>query len=335
MHGQSNVNPARLVCAGFDGLEVPAEFQDVLDRGIGGVILFSRNAGTPGQVRDLCLELRQRSPGPLVICIDQEGGRCQRLVDGFNRIPSMEEVGRNGLDEVRRIAGLIADDLIDVGIDLDLAPVVDVNSNPDNPVIGSRSFGADPSLVSIAAAEFIGVMQSRGVSACAKHFPGHGDTDLDSHHDLPVLAHDMERLRQIELPPFKAAIEAGVRAVMTAHVLMERLDHEHPATLSPLIIKSILRSDLGYDGLVISDDLEMKAIADRYPLPEAALLAVEAGVDLLLCCHEHDSQLAIIDALEGAVHSGRLESSSINRSIERIDGILMHRPDDDAIGARG
>ena len=210
-----------------------------------------------------------------------------------------------------------------VEISESLAPVMDVDSNPANPVIGPRSFGSEPGVVSVCGAAMIDAMQSRGLAACAKHFPGHGDTDLDSHHDLPVLRHGMDRIRQIELPPFEAAIKVGVAAIMTTHVVFDAIDPGVPATMSRAAIEGLLRGELGFEGVVISDDLEMAAIAESTEVGEAAIRTVEAGVDLLLCCHRPDRQRRVIDALADAVVAGRLTETRIDESIRRLE-VLFH-----------
>ncbi|MDI9411032.1 MAG: beta-N-acetylhexosaminidase, partial [Bacteroidia bacterium] len=231
---------ARCMCVGFHGHHVDDALADMLDRGVGGVILFARNVQSREQVRELCLDIKRRARGLVYIGVDQEGGRVQRLVDGFTAIPPMREVGRQGPAAAGRWGRAIARELRSVHIDLDFAPVVDVDSNPANPVIGERSFGTDPGTVSSCAVEFIQMMQLMGVGSCAKHFPGHGDTNKDSHHDLPVLPHTMERLGLTELPPFAASIQAGVASIMTAHVLFEALDPGVPATLSRRVVQGML-----------------------------------------------------------------------------------------------
>ena len=196
------------MCVGFHGHHVDDALADMLDRGVGGVILFARNVQSREQVRELCLDIKRRARGLVYIGVDQEGGRVQRLVDGFTAIPPMREVGREGPAAAGRWGRAIARELRSVHIDLDFAPVVDVDSNPANPVIGERSFGTDPGTVSACAVEFIQMMQLMGVGACAKHFPGHGDTNKDSHHDLPVLPHTMERLGLTELPRLDQTVAA-------------------------------------------------------------------------------------------------------------------------------
>ncbi len=306
------------MCVGFHGQTVSDELADMLDRGVGGVILFARNVGDRDQVRELCLEIKRRSNGPVYIGVDQEGGRVQRLTQGFTAVPPMRDVGQEGLASVGRWARVLARELRLVGIDLDFAPVVDVDSNAANPVIGNRSFAADAAVVSACAREFVHSLQLIGVAACAKHFPGHGDTNQDSHHDLPVLAHSMERLALVELPPFAAAIQAGVASIMSAHVRFEALDPDVPATLSPRVIQGLLRDELTFDGVVFTDDLEMKAIADRWPLGEAAVLALQAGADVALVCHEHIRQVEVHESLVAAATTGTLDPTRVFQSAQRV-----------------
>ena len=312
---------ARLVCVGFDGREPTEGLADLIDIGVRAVILFARNAGDREQVTETIRRIKSLSDDPILVCVDQEGGSTVRFQDGFSTPPPMREVGDEGLDRAGEIGRLLAEDLRPVGIDLNLAPVVDVDSNPANPVIGARSFGRDPEHVSRCASAFIQSMQGGGVAACAKHFPGHGDTSEDSHHELPVLAHSLERLERVELPPFRAAIEAGVAAVMSSHVVYEAMDPGVPATMSPLVIRGLLRERLAFQGVIISDDLQMKAISDHHEIGAAAVAAVRAGIDLLLCCHDLDHQLASIDAIAGGLESGRIDGDAVDASICRLDDL--------------
>jgi beta-N-acetylhexosaminidase len=281
--------PGQLLFVGFQGLQAPHLLLDCVRAGrIGGVVLFKRNLETPAQARELIASLHAAAPAaaPLLVAIDQEGGRVQRLRDPWTEWPSMRRVAERGDPAATAaVATALARELRDLGIALDFAPVVDVDTNPANPVIGDRSFGRTPEEVARHACAFIEALQAGGVAACAKHFPGHGDTDQDSHHALPRLDHDLARLRRVELPPFRAAIEAGVASVMTAHVLLPRLDPERPATLSPAAL-ALLREEIGYDGVVFSDDLEMRAVADRFPIRDRVLGALHAGVDALLVCSD-------------------------------------------------
>ena len=295
--------PGQLLFVGFDGTTVPPALAEWIAAGrVGGVILFKRNVEDPGQVRRLCEGLHAAAPAgaPLVIAIDQEGGRVQRLRAPWTEWPPMRRVGELGDLEARGAMGrALAVELGEMGIGLDFAPVVDVDTNPQNPVIGDRSFAREPARVAAHAAAFITAMQAAGVGACAKHFPGHGDTVSDSHLELPRLEHDLDRLREVELVPFAAAAKAGVASMMTAHVLFPRLDRRRPATLSPPIM-ALLREELGYDGVVFSDDLEMRAVADHFGVKERVLGPLEAGCDALLVCSQQDLAAEAIRLLEKA-----------------------------------
>ena len=293
--------PGQLLFAGFQGTELPRETAELLAQGrLGGVILFSRNIGDPAQVRALTTALHAAAPpdAPVLLAIDQEGGRVQRLRAPWTEWPPMRHLGeRDDLEATAAVATAIARELADLGIGLDFAPVVDVDTNPANPVIGDRSFSRDPSRVSRHAAAFITAMQAAGVAACAKHFPGHGDTLSDSHLELPRLEHDLDRLREVELPPFRAAIAAGVASMMTAHVLFPRLDRARPATLAPDVME-LLRGELGYDGVVFSDDLEMKAVADHFQPEPLVRGCLEAGCDAVLVCSQRDLTREALRLLE-------------------------------------
>jgi beta-N-acetylhexosaminidase len=264
--------------------------------------------------------------------VDQEGGRVQRFREPFTIIPSMRELGRmNDADCVRLAGQVMARELRAVNIDMNLAPVLDVDSNPANPVIGERSFGSDPEVVSRLGCAMIEGLQAReaasglhGVAACGKHFPGHGDTSIDSHFGLPRLHHKMDRLERVELPPFQAAIRAGVASIMVAHVLFEALDPKFPASMSAPIIGELLRKQMGFDGVVCSDDLEMKAIIDHFGIEEAVIRGAIAGIDLFCVCKDHDLQHRALDALIDAVERGDVKANRIAESNRRID-ILFDR----------
>ena len=293
---------------GFDGLAVSADAKALIrELGVGHVILFARNVAGPEQLADLVRELQSvaRDSGhdtPLLVAVDQEGGRVARLKEPWTVWPPLRAVGRSGSeDHARRMGEALAAELKACGIRLDFAPVVDVDTNPRNPVIGDRSFGDDPGLVGRLGVAMIRGLQDGGVAATAKHFPGHGDTEVDSHLDLPVTDHSRSRLEEVELPPFRAAIEAGVATVMTAHVLARELDDSLPATLSPLVVNELLRGQLGYGGVVVTDDLEMKAVATRWPPARVSVLAARAGCDLLAVCRSADAQ---VEAIEGLIRGG-------------------------------
>lgn len=284
----------RRLIIGFDGTTVTPELRELV-REIrpGGFILFARNVIEPRQVRDLNLALRDLLPAsdPLLLSVDQEGGRVQRVRTPATVWPTLRDVGAAGLPyEVARALGL---ELRAMGFNLNYAPVADVDSNPANPVIGDRSLGRDPLQVGRGAAAFTRGLQEVGVLACAKHFPGHGDTSTDSHLELPQIDRPEESLRRTELPPFAHTIAAGVASIMTAHVVFSAWDPDWPATLSPRIITELLRQGMSYGGLVITDDLEMKAVAGRYAVRDQVRRTLRGTVDLSLACHRAELQLEL------------------------------------------
>jgi beta-N-acetylhexosaminidase len=290
------------VFVGFPGHEPTPDLKALIrDYAVGGVILFARNVDSPEQVADLVREMQglARAAGhelPLLVGVDQEGGRVARLKDPWTRWPPLRALGALGSEEhARRFGGALAAELGACGIRLDCAPVVDVDTNPGNPVIGDRSLGDDPEHVGRLGAAIIEGLQSGGCAASAKHFPGHGDTSVDSHKDLPFVDHPRSRLEDVEWRPFRRAIAAGVATVMTAHIVVREIDPESPATLSRPVL-DILRNELGFRGVILSDDLEMKAVAARYPIGEAARRAAIAGCDAVLVCEHPDAQVAALEA---------------------------------------
>ncbi|HEY6212200.1 MAG TPA: beta-N-acetylhexosaminidase, partial [Vicinamibacterales bacterium] len=283
----------QVLIAGFDGHQVPAELRSIVKEfSLGGVILFARNVADPEQVAELAFEASRLSEVPLWVSIDQEGGRVARLKAPFTEWPPMATIGRSGDAALaERFAKALAAELRAVGVTLDYAPVLDVFTNPKNTVIGDRALGGKAADVARLGAAIVRTLQAEGIAACGKHFPGHGDTVADSHHELPLVEHPPDRLRAIEFTPFKAAIAADVASIMTAHVFVPSLDEQRPSTLSKRIVTDILRRELGFRGVILSDDLEMKAIASKYAVPSAAVMAVEAGCDgVLICTGDHDAQ---------------------------------------------
>ena len=310
----------QLVVAGFAGVTLPVELRAIArDFDLGGVILFARNVEAPLQVAEVAYEVKQLSDVPPWVSVDQEGGRVQRLRAPFTEWPPAASLGRRGDPElVERFGRALARELRSVGVTLDYAPVLDVHTNAANPVIGDRALSADPAEVARLGAVLIRALESEGVAACGKHFPGHGDTSLDSHQDLPVVEHEPERLREIELRPFRAAIEAGAAAIMTAHVLYPALDEAAPATLSRAVVSDLLRGELGHDGLVVTDDLAMGAIARHRAPVRAAVDAVGAGCDLLLLCEaDPAAQVAVIEGLIHAVEDGSLPVRRVEEALGR------------------
>jgi beta-N-acetylhexosaminidase len=284
----------QLIVGGFDGVDVPAAVLDSLRRGeLGGVILFKRNLPTIEAAHAACSKVVQAATleAPPFIGVDQEGGRVVRLPSPFLRLPAMRVFGDRGdLALARRAAAMVARQLAALGFNLNFAPVLDVDSNPENPIIGDRSFSSDPDTVARLGRAFVEGLQSENVMACGKHFPGHGDTSKDSHVDLPIVEHDKQRLDAVELPPFRTAALRGLAALMTAHVVYPGLDAGVPATLSHRICTTLLRNEIGFSGVLFSDDLEMKALADRMDVEKSAVGAIRAGCDVLLICRDLDLQ---------------------------------------------
>ncbi|HEX2870558.1 MAG TPA: beta-N-acetylhexosaminidase [Polyangiaceae bacterium] len=313
---------ASLFTVGFYGKSVTEDLSGLLARGVGGVIFFARNVGTPAEVLELNRELKRVAARPLLLAVDQEGGQVARLRQGFTELPPMRAVGATGSATLARELGmLIGRELRAVGFDMNYAPVLDIDTNPDNPIIAARSFGRTPELVTELGLALAAGLQEVGVAACGKHFPGHGDTSQDSHLELPKLPHAMARLEEVELAPFKAAAKAGIASFMTAHVIFEAVDAKYPATMSRAVLTGILREKLGYDGMVVTDDVEMKAIADNYGVEEAVLLGLGAGVDHFLCCHTAELAHRAIDAIVKAVQDGRLSQSVLDSATRRFGAV--------------
>jgi beta-N-acetylhexosaminidase len=290
---------------------------------LGGVILFSRNIEAPEQVVELAAESEALGrTTPAWVSVDQEGGRVARLKEPFTKWPPMATLGRAGTAGealAARFAKALASELAAVGITLDYAPVLDIHTNPRNPVIGDRALAERADDVARLGRVIIKALQEWGVAACGKHFPGHGDTSTDSHLELPLVEHPPDRLRAIEFEPFRAAIAERVAFMMTAHVLVPSLDAERPSTLSPLIVQALLRDELGFDGVILSDDLEMKAVSARYPVPESAVAAIRAGCDgILVCSGDVDLQARTLEALVRAVESGVISAARCDDAFLRL-----------------
>lgn len=321
----------RLMIAGFKGITPSEEIKHLIHTyQIGGVILFGRNIGTPEEILALtrALQAEAKSAGyevPLLISIDQENGVVRRLGDGTTIIPGAMLLGATHDPAHARTAGeLTGKELKALGINWNLAPVVDINNNPKNPVIGVRSFGEDPEQVSEFAKQSMLGMQESKVMTTLKHFPGHGDTNVDSHLDLPVISHDLERLHSVELVPFKNCIAYGADAIMSAHVYFPALETEAnlPATLSRSVITGLLREELGFDGVITTDCLEMDAIAKGIGTVSGSVKAVQAGVDLVMVSHRHQWQEEAIVKIAEAMETGAIDETQVDHSIERINRMI-------------
>lgn len=315
----------QLFIFGLGGREVgPVPKAHIAKRFAGGFILYDKNVRDPAQVAALTTglqKLAQETPNaiPLFIAIDQEGGIVARLRKGATVLPGNLALGATRSKALAEKAGeLTAIELTAVGVNINFAPVMDINTNPNNPVIGVRSYGESPDLVTELGTAYIRGLQRNGVLATAKHFPGHGDTNVDSHKKLPVVTHDKKRVNAVELTPFRAAIETGVAAIMSAHILYPALDAEVPATLSYPILTRLLRQQLGYDGLIITDDLEMKAIDDQYDTGKAAVLAIRAGADIVLITSTLAKQQRAYTAIRQAVRRREISEIRLNESVRRI-----------------
>ncbi|TFB24496.1 beta-N-acetylhexosaminidase [Filobacillus milosensis] len=313
---------------GFKGVTASDEIKYLIrEYHIGGVILFGRNIGTPEEILNLTreLQLEAKNAGyerPLLICIDQENGAVRRLGEGATIMPGAMLLGATGKPELAYEAGKVTGrELRALGINWNLAPVVDVNNNPLNPVIGVRSFGEEPEKVADFASEAVRGMQESGVMTTIKHFPGHGDTNVDSHLDLPVINHGMDRLERVELVPFKACLEKGADTVMSAHVYFPTIEPEQnrPATLSKRVITGLLREKLGFDRVVTTDCMEMDAIAKGIGTPQGGVEAVKAGIDLVMVSHLHDQQEKTIELIVESIKNGDISKEHINQSLTRIN----------------
>jgi beta-N-acetylhexosaminidase len=310
---------------GFVGTEPPEWLRRRLGEGLGSVVLYARNIVDPDQVAALNAALAAESPN-ILIAIDEEAGDVTRVEAhrGSSRPGNLALGAADDVDLTAAVARHLGEELRALGITLNYAPDADVNSNPNNPVIGVRAFGSEPDLVARHTAAWIRGLQSAGVAACAKHFPGHGDTAVDSHHDVPMIPADRARLDACELPPFRAAIDAGVQAIMTGHLLVPAIDPHQPATLSHAVLTGLLRNELGFRGLIITDAIEMQAVARRYGLAGATVQALAAGADAICVGGEDAGEevaTALRDAIVAAVRDGRLSEDRLAEAASRVAAI--------------
>jgi beta-N-acetylhexosaminidase len=317
----------QLLVAGFWGTTPSPEIIDLIrNYRIGGIILFSRNVQDAQQVLELTqrlqtIAIRAGHRVPLLIAIDQENGMVQRLGRGTTLFPGNMALGAIGSEQVvYNVAQATGRELKALGINMNLAPVVDVNNNPVNPVIGVRSFGEDPHQVARLAAAAVKGYRAAGVISDLKHFPGHGDTAVDSHLALPTISSTLEQLEAIELVPFKTGIEVGADSVMIAHISFPAVNHQEalPASVSPAMVRGLLRERLGFDGVIISDCMEMNAVAETIGTERAAVMALRAGVDLVLVSHTYARQLGSIEAIQLALQGGDLSPEVVQRAAERV-----------------
>ena len=318
----------QLLIGSLPATTIPAELRSLArEFQLGGVILFARNIEGPEQVAELSHDVQALATDmPLWVSVDQEGGRVARLRAPFTAWPPMAVLGRSGDPALAsRFAAALAAELRAVGITLDYAPVLDIHTNPTNPVIGDRALAEDAAMVGTLGAAIVRGLQDNGVAACGKHFPGHGDTSVDSHDELPIVEHPPDRIRRVECVPFREAIRADVAFIMTAHLLVPSLDEDKPATLSPRIVRGLLREELDYNGVIVSDDLEMEALAKTYSAPEAAVQAIAAGCDGVLVCRARaqnrgqdiEVQASVLEALVHAVEDGTIPYKRLEDALSR------------------
>ncbi|MFD0674185.1 beta-N-acetylhexosaminidase [Cohnella sp. GCM10027633] len=310
----------QLFMCGFEGYEPTEGIEGLVkEYGLGGIIYFRRNLRDAPQVEALSAKLQSSAGVPLFIAIDQEGGMVVRLEEGVTVMPGAMAQGAAGNAELsREAAKLSGAELRNVGINMNFAPCLDVNNNPLNPVIGVRSYGEDAAHAARIGIAAIEGYRAGGISAVAKHFPGHGDTSADSHHELPVVPHGVERLNEVELYPFREAIAGGVDAIMTAHVVFPAFEPDQvPATLSRKILTGLLREQLGFGGVIVTDCLEMNAISETIGVARGAVEAIKAGADLVLVCHRLERQKAALEAVLEAVLTGEIPEARIEESAKR------------------
>ncbi len=316
------------LAVGFEGETIPEEYRQLIrEYQVGNVILFKRNVKSPEQTRRLCDELRalviEETGIPPYIMVDEECGSVSRLADIGVKTPCAMAIGATGdPGNARTVARIIGRELRKLGINMNLAPVLDCLTHPDNMVCGNRCFAVSPEDVSRYGIAYIEGLKEAGVTGCGKHFPGHGDTATDSHLALPTIHKSLAELEHNELVPFRAAISAGVGAIMSAHIVFPALDSGCPATVSRPILTGLLREKLGFDGLIISDGMEMKAVFDLYGIADGTLRALKAGVDIALVCHSAEQAAEAMDGFERAYSDGVLSEENLETHYQRI---LRHK----------
>jgi beta-N-acetylhexosaminidase len=312
-------------CIGFSGTGLTEEFRRLVrEYKVGNVILFSGNLESAEQARVLCNEIQElvkaETGYPAFICIDQEGGPVVRLPQGMVNVPGAMALAASGKTEnVSEAARITAAELGRIGVNVNLAPVLDINSNQNNPAIGNRSFSPQAEEATAFGVAAVKAYNEAGLMCCGKHFPGHGDTSVDSHLDLPLVNRSLEELKRRELVPFKAAIDAGIPAIMTTHILFPKIEEKKlPATMSDIILKGILRQKLGFKGLIFSDGMEMDAVKKFYGVPHGCFLALSAGVDIVFICHESPDMEVSLGEINSAFEKGRFDAAEFDASVERI-----------------
>lgn len=313
----------QLLIVGFKGTFLNDRTKSYInDLKVGGLILFDRNIESKGQIIGLVEEIKGSNAEediPLFLCIDEEGGSISRLPKEYRRLPDPFQIGEtNDVDIAFQFGQLLGNRVKGLGLNLNFAPVLDIHSNPDNPVIGKRAYGTNPERVSDIGLEVAKGIRNSSIIPAVKHFPGHGDTSTDSHLELPIIDKSLEELRNFELIPFEDAIENNIEMIMMAHILLPSLDKDYPATLSKKIVHDLLRDEMGYEGVIVSDDMTMGAIVNNFTLEDACIDFLKAGGDILLVCHGEDNPRIVFDKIIDAVEIGELSMEEIDEKVYRI-----------------
>lgn len=312
----------QMILAGVSGTTMDANAKQLISQlHVGGIIFYKYNFDTPAQTVQLVNQLKAKNSSslPLLLGVDQEGGRVTRLPGGLVNFPPNKQIGQvNNPDFSYKVGTLLGHEVKEFGLNLDFGPVLDINSNPTNPVIGDRSFGNNPKIVSRLGIQTMKGIQSQNVIPTIKHFPGHGDTSVDSHLELPVVNKSLKELKELELIPFERAIDQGADVVMVAHILLPELDKNNPASMSKAVMTDLLRKQLSFTGVIITDDMTMGAITEHFDIGKAAVESVKAGCDIILVGHGYNNVEKIISSLKAAVQNGEISEQRLNESIERI-----------------
>lgn len=313
----------QLVIVGVDGYELNANAQQLIQNyHVGGLVLLKKNVKDTQQMLNLINALKETNKVnkiPLFLALDEEGGRISRMPAEFKKMPSSQKIGeQKNEDLAKQVGEILGQEIKEFGMNVNFAPVLDIFSNPKNTVIGDRAFGDNPDQVSKLGIQTMKGIQEQNIISVVKHFPGHGDTSVDSHVGLPRVDYDLERLKSFELVPFSQAIANNVDAIMLAHILLPKIDQDYPASFSEAIISDVLRKELNYDGVVITDDMTMGAIVENYNLGEAAVKSIQAGSDIVLVCHDFAKEEAVLKAILEAAETGKISPARIDESVYRV-----------------
>ncbi|GKU28529.1 beta-N-acetylhexosaminidase [Clostridium folliculivorans] len=312
----------QLTIVGIEGTEINDNTKELIKNyHVGGVIFFKENISSRNQALALVQSLKNiNGTGiPLFLGVDEEGGRVSRMPAEYKKLPSSGTIGKKNNEDIsKKVGEILGEEVSSVGFNLDFAPVLDINSNPKNPIIGDRSFGNNAELVSKLGVATMNGIQSKNIISAVKHFPGHGDTLVDSHKGLPTVNNDINRLRSFELIPFKEAIDNGADMVMVAHILLPNIDKTYPSSLSKVVISDLLRKELGFNGVIITDDMTMGAITLNYDINKAAVTSLKAGSDIVLVCHDYNKEKTVIESIKTAVNNKEITEQEIDEKVYRI-----------------